>query len=294
MKLPLEIGILGTGRMGSSIARRLHEKGFRLLLWNRDQAKAAALGFGNVLQSPAAVAEQADLVLSSLTDARAIRDVYLGPRGAIQGSHGQTFIDTSTAGREVIWEAAHELRARGSDLLDAPIAGAAPSVLEGNCLVLVSGDRRRTHLALPILEAIGAVRYVGALGTASLLKLVSNCMVAIQNAAAAELLWAAQMQSLDPEVVFDILERHAPGLGLRRKQYLSSTPQPVFFTVRDMAKDLDLAIEALTSRGKGLPVTLAAREQVGRALAAGADRDLSFLLHLTDHMKESSNEVDTP
>src|SRR5438094_7610877 len=76
------VAVLGTGRMGGAIAHRLVASGFDLQVWDRTAAKASALNVGRVAQTPAEALRDADIVISSLTNAAAVHDVYLGPQGA--------------------------------------------------------------------------------------------------------------------------------------------------------------------------------------------------------------------
>ena len=90
------IALLGSGRMGSAIARRLASAGYELTVWDRTRAHAEALGTGQVVETPAAAARAAEIVISSLTGPEAVRAVYEGPAGALQAVAGQSFIDMST------------------------------------------------------------------------------------------------------------------------------------------------------------------------------------------------------
>ena len=92
------VALLGTGKMGSAIAGRISGAGFELNLWNRTRSRAEALGIGTVADSPAAAVRDADIVVSSLTGAEAVRAAYLGPNGAIARAEGKVFIEMSTAG----------------------------------------------------------------------------------------------------------------------------------------------------------------------------------------------------
>lgn len=262
--------------MGGAIARRLHAQGFDLVLWNRDPTKASALGFGAVLENLPAVVAAADVIVTSLAGPRAFRAVYLGLTGDLKSARSHTFIDTSTVGPDAVLEVAQSLRALGSDLVDAPIAGVPSAVLNGSCLVLLSGDPARVRIARPVLEAIGQVEYVGGLGTASRLKLISNCMVAVVNVEAAELLKLARRNGLEATAVFNLLSRQAPGLEARRAHYLSAADMPNVFSLEEMLRDLDLAFQALGA-DKMLPVTSLVRGLVADAAKSKPTADLSAL-----------------
>jgi 3-hydroxyisobutyrate dehydrogenase-like beta-hydroxyacid dehydrogenase len=266
--------------MGGAIARRVHASGHDVALWNRDRRKAEELALGRVFDTPKGLAAASDVVVSSLADPAALRDVYLGQDGAVGGARGQTFIDTSTAGPDVEIEISAALRQHRSELLDAPIAGVPAAVADGSALVLLSGDAPRAEAARRLLESLGTVRYVGALGTASRLKLISNTMVALTNAAAAELLRLARSSGLDTGIVFDLLARQAPGLAVRREHYTTSGTPPVVFSASGMLKDLDLALDLPGARDL-LPLTSAVRRLVAELAEAQPEADLSALTFST-------------
>ena len=96
------VAVLGTGRMGGAIARRLAASGFDVTVWDRTSAKAQTLNVGRVALTPAEAIRDADIVISSLTNATAVRDVYLGPRGAFETPAGakSVFGNDVHAGRE--------------------------------------------------------------------------------------------------------------------------------------------------------------------------------------------------
>src|SRR4051812_43168986 len=87
------VAVLGTGKMGSAIARRLDEAGFELVLWNRTRSRAEALGLGTIADTPADAVSGVDIVISSLTGRDAVLETYLGPGGALTTGAGKHFID---------------------------------------------------------------------------------------------------------------------------------------------------------------------------------------------------------
>jgi len=260
--------------MGSAIAGRISGAGFELNLWNRTRSRAEALGIGTVADSPAAAVRDADIVVSSLTGAEAVRAAYLGPNGALARAEGKVFIEMSTAGPDLVSELAAAVAAAGASLVDAPVLGAPPTVAQGEAAVLVGGGANDVERATQILSLLGTVRHVGPLGSASRLKLVSNSMLADVILAAAELQVAGEEAGLAPDDVFWVLERLAPGLEIRRRGYLENQHDPAMFAMRDLRKDLDLAVDMFGRSAARTPLTNVARELV--VAAAGADPDLDI------------------
>ena len=268
------VALLGTGKMGSAIAGRISGAGFELNLWNRTRSRAEALGIGTVADSPAAAVRDAEIVVSSLTGAEAVRAAYLGPNGAIARAEGKVFIEMSTAGPDLVSELAAAVAAAGASLVDAPVLGAPPTVAQGEAAVLVGGGANDVERATQILSLLGTVRHVGPLGSASRLKLVSNSMLADVILAAVELQVAGEEAGLAPDDVFWVLERLAPGLEIRRRGYLENRHDPAMFAIRDLRKDLDLAVDMFGRSAGRTPLTAVARELV--VAAAGADPDLDI------------------
>jgi 3-hydroxyisobutyrate dehydrogenase-like beta-hydroxyacid dehydrogenase len=273
------VAILGTGRMGSAIAQRLAEGGAELTLWNRtgDRASKLAerLGLGLPAASPADAAAGADLVISSLTGPGAVRSTYEVEGGALEGAHGQVFVEMSTAGPEVVAELVPLLAARGSILLDAPIMGAPTAVLRGEAAMLIGGEPAGVEAARPTLARLGDVRHVGPSGSGARLKLVANSMLGVVTLAAAELQSAGGAAGLGPEDVFWVLARLCPALNARRDGYLRGAHTPTLFAVRDLIKDLDLALALFHSSGSSMPLVGIARELIHEVEADAADLDIS-------------------
>ena len=276
------VAILGTGKMGAAMARRLEASGFALTLWNRTPAKAEELGIGRVGATPAEATRDADVVISSLTNEAAVRDVYFGDDGVLQAAAGKLLIDASTAGPRVAEDLGREAQARGARLVEAPVVGSVPAVESGKLLILAAGDRADLEEARPVLEKLGDIVYAGPSGNAQRLKLIANSMLGITSAAAAELLAAGTAAGLDRTQVFSILTRFAPGLAARERGFLHDQHTPTMFAVRDLVKDLDLALEEYESSGSHMPVTRQARQLFAATMRQSPDLDISAIVRLGD------------
>jgi 3-hydroxyisobutyrate dehydrogenase/2-hydroxy-3-oxopropionate reductase len=272
------VAILGTGKMGSAIAARLSGAGFELTLWNRTRQRADALGIGQVGETPAAAVRNADVIISSLTGPDAVRAAYLGPTGALSAAKGKLIVEMSTAGPDLVAGLAKEVAAAGARLVDAPILGAPPIVLDGEAAILISGAKRDVAAATPVLAPLGTVRHVGTLGKAARLKLVANSMLADVLLAAAELQVAGEEAGLDPKDVFWVLQRLAPTLGARRRGYLEHHHKPAMFALRDLLKDLDFALELVDEVGGEAPMTAMSRALVADVAWESPDLDVTAVI----------------
>jgi 3-hydroxyisobutyrate dehydrogenase-like beta-hydroxyacid dehydrogenase len=283
---PTKVAVLGTGRMGGAIARRLQASGFAVTVWDRTREKAEGLKVGPVGATPGDAIRDADLALSSLTDATAVRSVYLGRDGIIEHAAGQLLVEMSTGGPDVIEELGQQARARGVRLLEAPVLGSVPAVETGTLAVLVGGSPSDLEQARPGLERLGEVHYVGPLGSAARLKLVANSMLGIISAAAAELLAAGTAAGLEREQVFWALARYAPLLKAREAGFLRDQHQPTMFAVRDLVKDLDLALDLYRRAQMPVPLTHKTRELFAEVLPGSSDLDISAIVRAAERLAQ--------
>jgi 3-hydroxyisobutyrate dehydrogenase-like beta-hydroxyacid dehydrogenase len=181
----------------------------------------------------------------------------------------------STAGPDLIAELAPDVEATGSRLIDAPVLGAPTVAARGGLAILAGGDAADVDRARPVLELLGEVRHVGALGSSARLKLAANSMLADLTVAAAELLAAGDASGLDREHLFWVLARFVPSLELRRAGYMEDRHEPTLFALRDLRKDLDLALEFFHRSGASVPLTALTRELIEEAMVGGADLDIT-------------------
>src|SRR5256885_15803938 len=121
----IKVAVVGAGKMGGAIVRRLHAQGFEVSIWDRTRKKAEALGVARVVDSPAAATRAADVVLSILTGPQAVREVYFGKGGVLEGAAGKVLVEMSTAGPEIEQELAKAASLAGATLIEAPVIGSS-------------------------------------------------------------------------------------------------------------------------------------------------------------------------
>ncbi len=273
----MRVAILGTGKMGGAMARRLNGEGHRLTLWNRTRERAEALGVGLVTSTPAEAAEGAEIVISILTDADAIRAAYLGSGGAATAARDQVFVEMSTAGPDVVKELQPLIEQTGARFVECPVMGSVSAMETGKGLLFAAGDDAALERARPVLEALGEVRRIKNPESAAKLKLIANTVLTGLSALAAEVMAAGTAAGVDPEDAFWVLTRFAPALGARRAGYVDHRYEPVMFALRDAVKDLRLATDLFKRAGAATPLTLKTKELFERAAESAGDLDLSAI-----------------
>jgi 3-hydroxyisobutyrate dehydrogenase-like beta-hydroxyacid dehydrogenase len=278
----MRVAILGTGKMGGAMARRLDSAGYQLTLWNRTRERAEALGIGQVVATAKEAAEGAEIVISMLTDADAVRAAYFGEGGAIKSAERQVFVEMSTAGPDVAKEVAPAIERAGAQFVEAPVMGSIGAVESGTLVVLAAGRDAAVERARPVLEALGQVRRVGDLGNAASLKLVANSMTAGVTALAAELQSAGTAAGLNPEDVFWVMTRVVPGLSARKAGFVEHRYEPVTFALRDALKDVRLAADLYGRSGSTTPLTSTVKELYERATRSAGGLDISAISTIYD------------
>ncbi len=262
---------LGLGNMGLPMAERLLGAGHYVRVWNRTAGPADGLADQGAIAAatPAAAARDAEVVITMLADPPALEDVVFGPDG-VAGSIGTdaVLIDMSTVGPTAIRSVADRLRPVG--VLDAPVLGSVSHAKTGSLVILVGGDREVLSRCSGVLETMGTVQHLGALGTGALVKLANNAAGMSTLVSLGEVLSLTDRAGLDPETVLD-----AMGMGPlasfvdRWRDRLTAQEARIDFRLVLARKDLGLALEE--ARGNGLdPMLLQAALAIcDDAIAAG-------------------------
>src|SRR5205814_1869901 len=133
-----KVAVLGTGKMGGAIARRLKTGGFEVSVWDRNKRKAEALDVGRVAGSPAEAVRGAEVAISSVTGPQAVREIYFGPAGVLEAAAGKTLVEMSTTGPAIGQELAGAASRKGAKLIEAPVMGSVPAVDSGTLVILAS------------------------------------------------------------------------------------------------------------------------------------------------------------
>jgi 3-hydroxyisobutyrate dehydrogenase len=267
--------------MGAAIVERLLSCGHEVHVWNRTAQKARALiALGaRAAATPAALADASEAVLTILTDADAIRTVYLAAGGLLHGTaSGKLFIEMSTVRARVQQEIASEVRARGAAFVECPVGGTVGPAREGKLMAFVGGEAADIERALPLLEQLcRRVEHVGEIGAGAAVKLAANLPMHVYWAALREAVTLCAPLQLSAERMIDMFADTSGAPASLRARAASvvaivngKESARVDFDIDSIRKDLALMVEEARAVGSALPVTERTLECFDAASRSGA------------------------
>ena len=273
-----KIAILGTGRMGTAFARRLIEVGQPVIVWNRTAAHMnAALEAGATLASSITEAGDADVILISLTNAKAVGAVI--DKLITAGIAGKLVIDFSTLLPQETKDIGARIIAAGADFIDCPVGGTVGPALKGLLLGMAGGTEFAFARAKPILEHLcKRVELLGPTGAGAHMKLAVNLPLAIYWKTLSEALVMLDGSGISTDVAISIIadSSGAPTVLKNRMQIvldtMEGTDQPGTFDIAGLAKDLDLALAQAEKLGHQMPLSAETMKSYTEAMASGLGR----------------------
>lgn len=247
----LRIGFIGLGLMGSRMAANLLKAKYPLAIFNRTLSKTKQLQKlgATVIKSPVEMSKEVDVIISMVTGPKDVEEVYLGEKGIIKGTKkGLITIDMSTIGPSTAIKVGKELSKYGISFIDAPVTGGLSGATEGRLSIFVGGQEKILEKIRPILSVLGKkINFMGPVGTGQAIKLVNNLITAESMIVISEALLFAESVGINRKKMAETLEG-APTLSLfmnERLQVIADNNYPVWFTLRNMHKDVALAISEL-------------------------------------------------
>jgi 3-hydroxyisobutyrate dehydrogenase-like beta-hydroxyacid dehydrogenase len=275
----VNIGFVGLGVMGQGIVPRLQAAGHKVTGWNRSRDKADALIAAGMAwgETPRAVAEASEIVLSIVTDGNAVRAVALSKDGIIAGlKPGGVYADMSTIAPEVSRAVAAEFAQAGLVMLDAPLSGSPVTLRQGNASVMVGGDAAAFEKIKPVLLAIGPkVTHIGANGLACQMKIAVNLLLMVEVIAFGEAVALAEKGGVRRDVAVDAILKSvaaSPVLGYRGPFILDGQmPAVPLADVTLQQKDMLLALDLGRKLGSPVPLAAAANEMMNACRGLGID-----------------------
>ena len=252
------VGFIGLGLMGQPMAKNLLKGGFPVTVWNRTPSKADGLvrDGANLAASPREVAEQADVLLTIVSDPTAVEDV-LFKQGALAALRkGGILVDSSTVSPDLARKVAAACAERGVDFLDAPVTGGTWGAEKGELVFMVGGKAEVFERVKAVLETMGKRFFLlGPNGAGQTVKLAMNLLYALEVEALAEALALVGAAGIEGERLVEVMQSsmgRAPLLDVKVPLFLKHE-FPASFPLRLMHKDVRLALELARKHGIELP-----------------------------------------
>ncbi len=258
----MRYGFIGLGNLGGPLAMSLRRKGFDLTVHDLDREAARAhLDAGaRWAESPRALAEEVDAVFTCLPSPAVSERTLTDANGLLSGlKPGSTWIETSTVDQRTIQRLAAVAAEKGIFTLEAPVTGGVHKAAEGAVAVIVGGEATTLDRHRAALEAIGRpVFHVGPLGSASVIKVITNMLAFIHLVAAGEALMLAKRGGLDLAQAFAVIKASSGNSFVHEteSQLVLNGSYNIGFTMDLACKDLGFAMKLGTDLG--VPLDLAA------------------------------------
>ncbi len=283
---PLQVAFIGLGTMGFPMAGHLSERGHRVVVYNRNPEKAVDwrnLHNGDVAATPAEAAANADIVMMCVGNDNDVKEVALGPQGALQGMSTDTIlIDHTTTSEKVAIELAGACAEGGIAFLDAPVSGGQAGAENGQLTIMVGGEEDSLQLAMPALNCYAKrVERIGSTGSGQLAKMMNQICIAGVVQGLSEALYFGEQAGLDCEAVIRAISQGAAQSWQMENRYQTMLAGDFNFgfAVDWMRKDLGITLSAADAIDVSLPLTTLVDSFYGDVQAVGGGRwDTSSLI----------------
>lgn len=279
--------VIGMGQMGSGMAGRLQEARYDVVGYDNSAEQSERLagsGFRMAASIKDALAGRT-VVLTSLPDPAAVREVWLGGDGIVaHAGKGSLCIELSTIDPQTMREVAEAAARRGLAVVDCPVSGSPNEARAGKLILIAGGDRGHVERAEPLLKLLGADwKYTGGVGTAKVVKIVNNMMSMGNVLVAAEAFALGVAAGVEPDKLYEVLSvsgGRSHHLTKRFPNALKGDFSPGF-KMELGEKDLALGIELGRSLRLPTPTASTVRELFAVALAQGfRGQDIVALLSM--------------
>ncbi len=242
----MKIGFIGLGNVGSKLAGSLQRNGFDLTVRDLDRALAQKFidkGAGWV-ESPKALAEKADLVITCLPSPAACSAVLEAEDGVIAGlSEGKIWAEMSTTDEAEVRRLGKKVLNTGARAIECPVSGGCHRAATGNISIFAGCDRETFDLMLPVLTAMGRrILHTGELGSASTLKVLTNYLATANLVSLCEALTTAKAAGMDLNTTYEAIRISSGNSFVHEteSQVILNGSRDINFTMDLVSKDIGL------------------------------------------------------
>ncbi len=274
-KKKVKIGIIGTGMLGNAVGLHLLKSGFNLIVYNRTKEKTNELRSKGAIiaESPKKVAEKSDLVITVVKDADAVKKIAFGKNGIIHGNHkGLTVADMSTISPIDSRKISKKFLKYKIIKLDTPVMGGPNVAITGELVLMASGDKKTFVKFKKVFEKIAnKIFFLGADGTAHLVKLAMNLQITMLALALSEGITLIKSAKVDPKIFLDVLNStyFKTGMSENKAYKMIQNEFNPTFTLSNLKKDISTITETARTLGINLSMIKKAEDIYRDALKNG-------------------------
>jgi len=256
----MKIGFIGLGNVGGKLAASLMRNGFDLTVrdLDRDAAEPFLADGAGWAESPKAMAEAVDVVITCLPSPAACAAVMEADDGILAGlSAGKVWLEMSTTDEAEVRRMGELVLAKGAAPMDCPVSGGCHRAATGNIAIFAGGERDAFERALPALAAMGRrILHTGPLGSASVLKVVTNYLASVHLVALGEAMMTAKMASMDMNTTYEAIRISSGNSFVHEteSQVILNGSYDINFTMDLVIKDMSL-FEGVADRA-GVPLDI--------------------------------------
>ncbi|AIC94963.1 NAD(P)-dependent oxidoreductase [Shouchella lehensis] len=290
----MKVGFIGLGTMGLPMARHLVEAGYETYVVSRSRGPIeTALAFGAFeKETPKALIETVDVVMTCLPTPDSIKDVYDGEMGLLAGaSRGKVIIDHSTVNPATNEWCYQESAKKGTAFVDAPISGGPMGAEAGTLTIMCGCDEEVFPAVQQVLTAFGEyIIRVGQVGSGTTVKLLNNMLIGVHQSALAECYVMAEKAGVDPAIAYDVIKRSA-GFSKSMDWAVDAILDRNFdarFSINLLDKDIKLALGLAEELNMPLDVVKVGAEKVAHAKEKYGHQDVSAIIR---PLEEATNSI---
>ncbi|MGH7661754.1 MAG: NAD(P)-dependent oxidoreductase [Vulcanimicrobiaceae bacterium] len=284
------IGIVGVGRMGANIGRRLRDLGYRVTAVydvRPDVAADVAKELGSQACSKLAdITRLSDTIVTVVTDDKAMYAIFSTQGDSLlTNSSGKLFINTATITPQVHVDVERLAKEHGAMALEACMASSIPQARDGTLYLMVAGDERAFQRAKPLLEGMSkSLRYVGKTGDAAKVKALVNMVMNINTAGLAEGLGIGSAMGLNLDMLREVFSQTGANSRVLETDSadMVAREHDCFFSAAHAAKDSGIALKLAEDYRVRAPLAEATKDQYDRMVQLGlGELDKSGIAELT-------------
>ncbi len=289
-----KVGFIGLGIMGKPMAINLIKAGYDLTIYaRRPEVIREMEGLGaKAVESPAAVAEATEIVITIVTADPEVREVILGENGVLEGaSEGNLIVDMSTISPLTIREIAEKAGSTGVAVMDAPVSGGDMGAINGTLTIIAGGEAKDFERCRGMFTAMGKeenIFHVGSVGVGQTVKIVNQLIGGINMAAIAEGMVLGIRAGADPEVmrqVISVSSANSTLFQIRVSDFLLANSFAPGFMLDLMKKDLAIGVDLGKALNVPMPIGAATYQMYAAASGLGAGNlDFSAVCRAAEHL----------